>query len=160
MANFCSGQCIYIIWGYPEKQRISTQLVKKIHLQCRRPWFNSWVKKICWRRDRPPTPVFLDFPDGSDGKESTCSAGNLRSIPELGSYPGGGHGNPLQYSCLENPMDKGAWWVTIQGLQRVRHQLKGLSMHTLQGIWNCHEKNMPGLICFSQEGNLDRRNHK
>ena len=46
-----------------------------------------------------------DFPGGSDGKESTCNAGDLGSIPELGRYPGEGNGNPLQYSCLENPID-------------------------------------------------------
>ena len=51
-----------------------------------------------------PTPVFLGFPGGSDSKESACNAGNLGSIPGLGRSPGGGHGNQLQYSCLENPM--------------------------------------------------------
>ena len=50
-----------------------------------------------------PTPVFLGFPGGSGGKESTCNAGVLSSIPGLGRSRGGGHGNPLQYSCLENP---------------------------------------------------------
>ena len=50
-----------------------------------------------------PTPVFLGFPGGSAGKESFCNAGDLGSIPGLGRFPGGGHGNPLQYSCLENP---------------------------------------------------------
>ena len=60
-------------------------------------------QKIPWRRDRLPTSVFLDFPGGSVGKESTCSAGDLGSIPGLGRSPGGGHGHPLQYSCLENP---------------------------------------------------------
>ena len=63
---------------------------------------DSWVRKFPWRRDRLPTPVFLGFPGGSDGKGSTCSAGDLDSIPGLGRFPGGGHGNPLQYSCLEN----------------------------------------------------------
>ena len=57
-----------------------------------------------------PTPVFLGFPGGSDGKEA---AGDLGSIPELGRSPGGGHDNPFQYSCLENPMDRGAWWATV-----------------------------------------------
>ena len=56
------------------------QLVK-IRLQCRRPWFDSWVGKICWRRDRLPTPVFLGFPCGSAGKESACNAGDLSSSP-------------------------------------------------------------------------------
>ena len=48
-------------------------------------------------------PFFLGFPGGSDSKESTCNEGDLGSILELGRSPGGGHGNPLQYSCLENP---------------------------------------------------------
>ena len=55
------------------------------------------------RRDRLPTPVVLGFPGGSDGKESACNVGDLGSILGLGRSPGGGHGNPLQYSCLENP---------------------------------------------------------
>ena len=78
------------------------QLVR-IPLQCRRPQFNSWVGKFPWRRHRLPTPVFLGFPDDSDGKESACNVGDMGSIPGLGRSPGGGHGNPLQYSCLENP---------------------------------------------------------
>ena len=49
------------------------------------------------------------FPGGSDGKESACNAGDRGSIPGPGRSPGEGHGNPLQYSCLENPMDRGAW---------------------------------------------------
>ena len=56
-----------------------------------------------WKRDRLPTSVFLGFPGGSDSKESACNAGDLGSIPELGRSPGGRHGNPLKYSCLENP---------------------------------------------------------
>ena len=51
---------------------------------------------------------FLGFPGGSMGTESTCNAGDLGSIPGVGRSPGGGHGNPLQYCCLENPMDRGA----------------------------------------------------
>ena len=50
------------------------------------------------------------FPGGSDGKEPTYNAGDPVSIPESGRHPGGGHGNPLQYSCLENSMDRKAWW--------------------------------------------------
>ena len=61
-------------------------------------------------------------PGGSDGKESTCNAGFLSLIPGLGRSPGGGgHGHPLQYSCLENPMDREAWRAIIHGLQRVGH---------------------------------------
>jgi len=65
--------------------------------------FDSWVGKIPWRRDRLPTPVFLGFPGGLDGKESACNAGDLDLIPGLRRSPEGGHGNPLQYSCLEKP---------------------------------------------------------
>ena len=65
--------------------------------------FDSWVGKISWRRDSLPTPVFLGFPGGSEGKEFAYSAGDLGLIPGLGKFPGGGHGNRLEYSCLENP---------------------------------------------------------
>ena len=51
----------------------------------------------------------MDFPGGSDGKESAFQVGDSGSIPELGRFHGEGNGNPLQYSCLENSMDRGAW---------------------------------------------------
>ena len=70
-----------------------------------RPQFNSWVSKIPSRRDRLPTPVFLGFPGGSAGKESTCNAGDLGLIPGLGRFPGEGNSYPLQYSGLEQSMD-------------------------------------------------------
>jgi len=70
-----------------------------------RPQFDSWVRKICWRRDRLPTPVFLGFPCGSAGKESTCNVGSLGLILGLERSPGEGKGYPLQYSGLENSMD-------------------------------------------------------
>ena len=54
----------------------------------------------------------------------------MGSIPGLGRSPGGGHGNPLQYSCLEKPMDRGAWWATVCGVAKSWTRLKGLSMHT------------------------------
>ena len=65
--------------------------------------FDSWVGKIPWRRDKLLTPVFLGFPGDPDGKESACNSGDLASMPGLRRFPGGGHGNPVQYSCLENP---------------------------------------------------------
>ena len=85
--------------------------------------FDSWVRKIFWRRDRLPTPVFLGFPGGSDCKESACNAGDLGMIPGLGRSPGGRHGNPLQYSCLENPMDRRACWATVHGVTKSQTQL-------------------------------------
>ena len=73
----------------------------------------------------------MEFPSSSVGKESACSAGDLGSISVLGRSPGEGNGNPLQYSCLENPMDRGAWWATVHGVTRVGHYLvtKTLRIH-------------------------------
>ena len=59
----------------------------------------------------------------SVGKESACNAGELGLIPGLGRFPGERNGNPLQYSCLENPMDRGAWQATVHGVTRVGHDL-------------------------------------
>ena len=56
----------------------------------------------------------------SDGKESACNAGDLSSIPGLGRSPGEGNGNPFQYSCLKNFMDRGAWRATIHGVTKSR----------------------------------------
>jgi len=81
-----------------------TQLVKNLPTM-QETWFDSWVRKICWRRDRLPTPVFLGFPCGSAGKESACNVGDLCLIPDLGRSPGEGIGYPLQYFGLENSMD-------------------------------------------------------
>ena len=58
----------------------------------------------------------MSFPGGSDSKASACNAGDPGSIPWLGRSPGEGNGNPLQYSCLENFMDRGAWWATVHGV--------------------------------------------
>ena len=60
--------------------------------------------------------MILSFPGGSEVKASACNAGDPGSIPGPGKFPGEGNGNPLQYSCLENPMDGGAWWATIHGV--------------------------------------------
>ena len=58
----------------------------------------------------------LGFPGGSEGKASACNAGDPGSIPGSGRSPGGGNGNPLQYSCLENLLGRGAWWATVHGV--------------------------------------------
>ena len=60
----------------------------------------------------------LDFPGGSDGKESACNVGDSGSMPESGRSPGEGNGNPFQYSYLENPMDRGAWQTTVHGVAK------------------------------------------
>ena len=86
------------------------QLVKNLPVM-QEPRFNSWVGKIPWRRDRLPTPVFLGFPGGSDGKQSACNAEDAGLIFWLGRSPGKGMAveRTLQYSCLENSIDRGAW---------------------------------------------------
>ena len=69
------------------------------------------------------------FPGGSDGTGSTCDSGDLGSIPGLGRFLGGGHGNPLQYTCQGNPMDREAWRATVHKVAQSWTQLKQLSTH-------------------------------
>ena len=68
-------------------------------------------------------PELLGFPCSSVNKESACSAGDLGSIPGLGRSPGEGNGNPLQYPCLENLMDRGAWWAVVHGVTKITAKL-------------------------------------
>ena len=70
-----------------------------------------------------PSMISLGFPGGLDGKESACNARDLGSIPRSGRSSGEGNGNPLQYSCLENLMDRGAWQATVHGIARSQTQL-------------------------------------
>ena len=67
--------------------------------------------------------LYLGFPGGSDSKESVCNAGDTDLIPGLGRSPGVGNGNPLQYSCLENSMDREAWRATVHGVAKSRTRL-------------------------------------
>ena len=72
------------------------------------------------------TPMYIiiqGFPHSSVSQESACHAGDPGSIPKLGRSSGEGNGNLLQYSCLENPMDSGAWQATVHGVARVGHNL-------------------------------------
>ena len=70
------------------------------------------------------------FPGGSEVKASAHNAGDLGSIPGSGRSAGEGNGNPLQYSCLENPTDRGAWWATVHGVEKSRIQLSDFtSLH-------------------------------
>ena len=96
----------YILISYKGTSLIA-QLVKNLPAI----WFDSWVRKIHWRRDRLPIPVYLGFPCGSAGKESACNAEDLGLIAGLGRSPGEEKGYPLRYSGLENSM----------GSQRVSH---------------------------------------
>ena len=73
-------------------------------------------------------------------KNPPADAGDVRdsgSVPGLGRSPGGGHGNPLQYSCLENPMDRGAWWATVHGVSKSWTRLKQVSTHAHNIFGKC-----------------------
>ena len=71
------------------------------------------IESLCYTVE-----INLGFPGGSGGKESACNVGDMGLIPGLGKSPGEGHGNPLQYSFLEHPMDRGAWQATVQGVAK------------------------------------------
>ena len=80
---------------------------------------DEWTKKLCY--------IYMGFPGSSDSKESPYSAGDLGSIPGPRTSPGEGNGNPLQYSCLENPMHKGAWQASVHGVTKSWTQLRDFS---------------------------------
>ena len=105
----------YLLFHMIWKWTFSSQLVKNPPA-CRRPRFNSWAGKICWRRDRLSTSVFFGFPCGSAEKESARNAGDPGLIPGLGRFPGEGKSYPFQYSGLEIP-----WSVYSMEVQRVGH---------------------------------------
>ena len=101
--------------------------------------FLDW--KIPWRRDRLPTPVFLGFPGGSAGKESTCNAGDLGLISGWGRSPREGKGYPLQYSGLENTM---AW--IVHGVTKSQTQLSDFHFHSFayyRSILICYPTSTP-----------------
>ena len=81
---------------------------------------------------------------------SACSAGDLGSIPGSGRSPGEGNGNPLQYSCLENPMDGGAWWATAHGVTKSQTQLSDFT-HSLTHpfAWRLHSARFKSVFYHS-----------
>ena len=89
--------------------------------------------------------IALHHPGGSEAKASACNEGDLGSIPGSGRSPGEGTGNPLQYSCLENPTDRGAWWATVHGVTKSWTQLSDLTFNFSTLI----EKNVFGLAILS-----------
>ena len=99
------------------KKQLVAQTVKNLSVY-RRSGFNPWVGKILWR-----LPEIMGFPSGSAGKESSYNAGDTGdsgSIPGSGRFLGEGNGNPLQYSCLENSMDRGAWPAAVPRVTKSR----------------------------------------
>ena len=86
-----------------------------------------------------------NFPGGSDSKASAYNAGDLGSIPGSGRCPGEGNGNPLQYSCLENPMDGGTWWATVHGVAKSRTRLSDFTF-TFKGLLQVDFAELCGLM--------------
>ena len=108
----------YHLYLTDEVQRLTSSSKWEIspldhHIQCSLPLAHQLMLLARWLQHQ-------GFPGGLHGKESACQAGELGSIPGSGRCPGEGNGNPLQYSCLENPMDRGAWWATVHGVSK-RH---------------------------------------
>ena len=104
MSNLCLGLVFFQFYQHYASRRLSFL-----------PWvFLAPLLNISWLY----VLEFKGFPVGSDGKESACSAGDLCWIPGLGRSPGKGNGNPLQYSCLENSLNRGAWWVIVYRVTR------------------------------------------
>ena len=103
------------------------------------PWIEFFSSRgqeslhLSWFSNNLSTTLFKirDFPGGSEIKASACNAGDLGLIPGLGRFPGEGNGNPLQYSCLENSMDRGAWWATVHGVAKSQTRLSDLTMDTV-----------------------------
>ena len=92
------------------------------------------------------------FPGGTTGKESTCQCRDMDLIPESGRPPGGGHGNPLQYSCLGNPTDRGAWWAPVHSISKSQTQLSTellKSFLLLPGFLLLHTPVLPIINSFS-----------
>ena len=101
----------------------------------------------------PSFHSYMAFSGGTSGKEPACQCRRHRDvglIPGLGRSPGGGHGNPFQYYCLENPTDRGAWWATVYRVAKIWTWLKQLSM---QEQWRLMYRNFESL-CFIHETNI------
>ena len=115
-------QFIYKIVVLPGASMVA-QLVKN-HLQCGRPWFDSWVRKIPWRRDRRPTPIFLGFPGGSDGKELPPAMWEIW-VRSLGWKDLLEEGMTTHSSILawRIPMDRGTWQAVVHGVAKSWTQL-------------------------------------
>ena len=129
------------MYGYGQGSLVA-QLVKNMPaIQETLVWFLGWEDP--WRRDKLPTPVFLGFPGGSDGKESTCNAGDLGSIPGSGRSAGEGIGYSLQYSwaslVAQTVKNLPAMWETwVWSLGWVDPLEKAMDAHSSIPAWKFH----------------------
>ena len=93
---------------------------------------------------------YSNLPGGSVVKNPPSNAGDLGSIPGSARFPGGGNGNPLQYSCLENPMDRGAWWATVHGFA------KSWTLLNRHAQWKYHHVRVCVCVCAEGGGKVVR----
>ena len=104
-------------------------------------WIHSSKQQNPCVPDYNSIPLHRDFPSGSDGKASAYNAGDPSSVPGSGRSPREGNSNPVQYPCLENPMDSGAWWATVHGVVKSWTRLGDLTftfipLHRFYSWWN------------------------
>ena len=127
------SKCLFtlpIIHSSPPKkpQGSLTHLIQTLVQMSPTPWGLTLFKN----KPHPlPWFVYHDFPGGSEVKVSAWNAGDQGSIPGSGRSLGEGNGNPLQYSCLENPMEGGAWWATVHGVAKSRTRLSDFTSLSL-----------------------------
>ena len=108
----------------------------KMETQVFRPWSLQSQRVECRGPGRHGgfANLLMGFPGGSEVKAPACNAGDLGLIPGSERFPGEGNGNPLQYSCLENPMDRGAWWATVHGVAKESDTTEKLHFHFHFGV--------------------------
>ena len=106
------------------------------------PGHPSLTQSCIWVVSLMPT----SFPSGSGGKESAYNVGNQGSIPGSGRSSGGGNGNPVQYSCPENPMDRKAWWATVHGVAKSQKGLTEL-IPSLSDAVSCSSYSCSSYLC-------------
>ena len=122
--------------------------MKSVHSQVTLSWTYPHSHNILGNRD-DLSEFSIDFsrhgcssgfPGGSDDKESACNAGDPVSILGLGRSSGKGNSYPLQYSCLENSMDRGAWWATVHWIQRVEHDWPTNTGHSSEILFHFNSR--------------------
>ena len=130
LAAWCTPSSQLSPWSHlsPNALLLSLNLAR----ECVAPLVYFYYQFFLW----PSHGNNMGFPSGSDGKASLCNAGDPGLIPGLGRSPREGTGNPLQYSCLENPVDREAWQATVHGSQEVRHDWATNTQH------NTHNNNL------------------
>ena len=135
--------CIDETLGFPQiklKRHLIVWKInkKKIH-QHERLWGFKYRHFKPWADHVESNIYIYGLPSGASGKEPACWCRRPKRdkgwIPGLGRFPGGGHGNPLQYSCLENPMDRGAWRSTNHGVTKSQTWLKRFSTQLISLVW-------------------------